>query len=215
MKSLILKDLYNIAHNAKSMLFILVALAVFLIPTSGVEGYIIASALLCSMMTITTFAFDDNSKWTRYAMVMPVSKKELVAGKFIVEIIFCVIGSLFGLAVSLIGGLAMKKVSPDPVGIGTLLLLALVAWAIALVTGSMSIPLVFKFGAEKGRVLMLVSFLVPAGACFGGYRLLALLGVEWTESLVFALLCASPAAALVWSYVMYRISCRIFEGQEL
>ena len=39
MKSLVLKDLFNIGHNAKSMLFILVAFAAAFIPFSGVEGY--------------------------------------------------------------------------------------------------------------------------------------------------------------------------------
>ena len=71
MKSLVLKDLFNIGHNAKSMLFILVAFAAAFIPFSGVEGYIFECAILCSMMIVTTFSFDDNSKWTRYAMIMP------------------------------------------------------------------------------------------------------------------------------------------------
>ena len=52
MKSLVLKDLFNIGHNAKSMLFILVVFAVALIPFSGVEGYIFVCAILCSMMII-------------------------------------------------------------------------------------------------------------------------------------------------------------------
>lgn len=63
MRSLILKDLYNIGHNAKSMLFMLGVLAVVLIPTSGASAYIIVSAILCSMMIVTTFTFDDNSSW--------------------------------------------------------------------------------------------------------------------------------------------------------
>ena len=41
MKSLILKDLYNIGHNAKSMLLILLVFAIGLIMVSGVESYII------------------------------------------------------------------------------------------------------------------------------------------------------------------------------
>ena len=61
MKSLVLKDLFNIGHNAKSMLFILVVFAVALIPFSGVEGYIFVCAILCSMMIVTTFSFDDSS----------------------------------------------------------------------------------------------------------------------------------------------------------
>lgn len=215
MKSLILKDLFNIGHNAKSMLFILVVFAVALIPFSGVEGYIFVCAILCSMMIVTTFSFDDNSKWTRYAMIMPVSKKELVVGKFVVLAIFCAVGSLFGLVIGSIGGFAMRKITFDFAGIGELLFLALAAWAISLIFGSMSIPLVFKFGAEKGRVLLLVSFLIPAGICFGIYQLLAMLGVELTDQLVFILLCCSPILALAWCYVMYQISYRIFSRQEL
>lgn len=215
MKSLVLKDLFNIGHNAKSMLFILVAFAAAFIPFSGVEGYIFECAILCSMMIVTTFSFDDNSKWTRYAMIMPVSKKELVGGKFIVLVIFCAVGSLFGLVVGSIGGLITNKITLDLVGIGELLFLDLISWVIALIFGSMSIPLVFKFGAERGRVLLVVSFLIPAGICFGIYQLLTTLGVERTDQLVFILLCCSPLLALAWCYVMYQISYRIFAKQEL
>ena len=215
MKSLILKDLYNIGHNAKSMLFILVVLAVALIPTSGVAGYLFTCAIVCSMMIVTTFSFDDHSKWGRYAMITPISRKDLVAGKFIVAAIFCAIGSLFGLAVGSVSGLIMKKDSFDMAGIGELLFLALIAWGISLIFGSMSIPLVFKFGAEKGRVLLLVSFLIPAAICFGIYQLLVMLGVKFTDQLVFVLLCCSPIIALLWSYAMYRMSCCIFGKQEL
>ena len=116
MKSLVLKDLFNIGHNAKSMLFILVVFAVALIPFSGVEGYIFVCAILCSMMIVTTFSFDDSSKWTRYAMIMPVSKKELVAGKFMVLAIFCAIGSLFGLIIGFIGGMEIPGIVRFQVG---------------------------------------------------------------------------------------------------
>ena len=215
MKSLVLKDLLNIGHNAKSMLFILLVFAIALIPFSGVEGYIFVCAILCSMMIVTTFTFDDNSKWTRYAMIMPLSKKNLVAGKYVVMAIFCVIGSLFGLIVSMIAGLALRKMTFDIEGIIELLVLALVALALSLVSGSMSIPLVFKFGAEKARVLLVVSIFVPLAVCFGLYQVLVLLGIELTEQLIFILLCCSPVFALVWCYLMYCICCRIFEKQEL
>lgn len=197
------------------MLFILVVFAVAFIPTSGVTGYIFACAILCGMMIITTFSFDDSSKWAQYAMIMPVSKKDLVAGKFIVLVIFCFAGSLFGLVGGSIGGLIMKKISFDLAGIGDLLFLAVAAWIIALIFGSMSIPLVFKFGAEKGRVLLVVSFLVPAAICVGVYQLLIILGVALTDRFVFALLCCAPIIALIWCYAAYQISCRIFAKQEL
>ena len=148
-------------------------------------------------------------------MIMPVSKKELVAGKFVVLAIFCAIGSLFGLVVGSIGGLITNKITLDLIGIGELLFLTLISWVIALIFGSISIPLVFKFGAEKGRILLLVSFLIPAGICFGVYQLLATLGVALTDQLVFILLYCSPLLALAWCYVMYQISYRIFAKQEI
>lgn len=215
MRSLILKDLYNIGHNAKSMLFVLVVLAAVFIPTSDIGSYIFVCAIVCSTMIVTTFIFDDNSKWSRYSMIMPVSKKDLVGGKFVVLAIFCLIGSLFGLAAAAIGGLALKKITLDLVGIGELLLLALAALIMSLVFGSISIPLIFRFGPEKGRVLLLVSFLIPAAIFFGVYQILILLGVEITDLLIFVLLCCSPIIALVWCYIMYQISCRIFAKQEL
>lgn len=215
MKSLVLKDLFNIGYNAKSMLFILMVFAVALIPSYGVEGYIFVCAILCGMMIVTTFSFDDNSKWTRYAMIMPVSKKELVGAKFIVLIIFCAVGSLFGLVVGFIGGIITSKITLDLESIGKLLFLTLISWIIALIFGSMSIPLVFKFGAERGRILLLVSFLIPTGICFGIYHFLVALGVEMTEQPVFIFLCCSPLPALVWCYVMYQISYLIFAKQEL
>lgn len=215
MKSLIIKDLYNIGHNAKSMFFILLVFAFALIPFSGVEGYIFVCAILCSMMIVTTFSFDDNSNWNRYAMIMPVSKSNLVAGKFITLLIFSAIGTICGLIIGAVGGLITGKIVFQPEGIFELLFLALAALVAAMIFGGMSIPLVFQFGAEKGRMLILVSFLVPAAICFGVYQFLVLLGIEMTDQLVFVLVCCSPVIALAWDYVMYKISCGIFSKMEL
>lgn len=215
MKSLVLKDLYNISHNFKSMLFILAVLAVAIIPTSGAGGYIFACAIMCSMMIVTTFSFDDSAKWSRYAMIMPISKRELVAGKFVVLSVFCVAGSLFGLLVGTTGGIITRELSVGLSDVGELLLLTLAAWVISMVFGSMSIPLVFKFGAEKGRILLVVSFLVPAAICFGIYKLLTACGIALTSQMLLILICCSPVIALLWSYGMYLVSYKVFSNQEL
>lgn len=215
MKSLILKDLYNIEHNAKFMIFSLIILAVTLIPTYGVEGYVFFSATLCSMMVVTTFSFDENSNWARYAIIMPVSKKDLVVGKFIVLAIFSIIGSLFGLLVGLIGGFAIDKIAFDFEKVVQLLFLMLAAWGMSFIFGSTSIPLIFKFGAEKSRILCLVSIFIPTALFFGIYQMFTVIGVELTEKLVFVLICCSPIIALAWCYIMCKISYRIFAKQEL
>lgn len=215
MKSLILKDLYNIGHNMKSLVISFTFMAVFFISTSNLEGFTVMCAVLCSMWISTTFAFDDYSKWARYAMIMPVSRKDLVAGKFIVLAIFCASGSLFGLVVSSIAALAMSKITLDPAGIFELLLVSMAALAASLVIGSISIPLMFKFGAEKARLFLIASILIPVAVCFGIYRLFGLHFGGLSEQLVIILVCCSPILALLWCYVMYQISYRIFSKKEL
>lgn len=215
MKSLILKDLYNIGHNAKSMLLILLVFAVGLIMSSGVESYIISAGVLCSMMIVTTFTFDDNCKWSKYALIMPVCKKDIVKAKFIVLVIFCTVGVCVGTIFGVSGGLVMRKLVMSMESIVTMLFMAFVGLMVSVIFGSMSIPLVYKFGAEKGRVLLLVSFVVPLAICFIVYEILMLFGVEITDQLVFVILCASPLIALIWVYIMYRISCSIFSKQEV
>lgn len=216
MKSLILKDLYNIGHNAKSMIFILLVLAFALIPSSGVEGYIIMSGILCSMMIITTFSFDDQSKWLKYAMVMPVTKKDIVISKFIVLLIFSAIGAVTGLVIGAIGGTIVHKgIFTSINNMLSLLFTGIVSLVVSEIAGSMSIPLLFKYGAEKARILMLVSCLIPAAIFFGIYKLFILLGVSFTDQTIFILLCCSPFFALVWNFLMYKISCALFARKEL
>ena len=215
MKSLILKDLYNIGHNAKSMLLILLVFAIGLIMVSGVESYIISSGVLCSMMIVTTFTFDDHCKWSKYALVMPICKKDIVKAKFIVLIIFCIAGICVGTIFGVAGGVAMHKMTLSMEGIVTMLFMGFVGLIVSVIFGSMSIPLVFKYGAEKGRMLLLISFAVPLGICFMVYEILMMLGVKITDQLIFTILCASPLIAAIWIYTMYRMSCRIFYKQEI
>ena len=214
MKSLILKDLLNIGHNAKSMFFMLLVFACITIPQGGVETCIVASGILCSMMVITTFSFDEQSKWTKYAMIMPVSKKDYVISKFIVLALFSLIGILAGAILGTIGGLLLHKISS-----GTSLLMSLGATAIGFIIadsfGSVSIPLLFKFGAEKARMMTLIVFVVPVIVCYGVYQLLIALGISFTTKLIAILLCAAPVITVAWNYIMYKISYLIFDNKEL
>lgn len=216
MKSLILKDLYNIGHNARAMLFMLIIFAAFFVPTSGIETYIITSAILCSMMIITTFSFDENSHWIKYAMVTPVTRRDVVAGKFAVLIIFSAIGAFGGIIIGLIAKIITDIFAPkEAVNIGVLALVAVAALLIAAIFGSISIPLLFQYGAEKARTLSIISFLLPVAIFYFAYRILAAMGMSITDKTILILLCCSPVIAIVWCLIMYKISFKIFSGKEL
>ena len=115
MKSMILKDIYNITHNMRSLGLLLVMFVFIMLPQGGAPSYITTSCVLCSMMVITTFSFDNMSKWEKYALVMPVTKQDLVAAKFIVLLIFTAFGAVSGLVLGIIGGLILGSFHPaDP-----------------------------------------------------------------------------------------------------
>lgn len=192
----------------------LLVFACITIPQGGVETCIVASGILCSMMVITTFSFDEQSKWTKYAMIMPVSKKDYVISKFIVLALFSLIGILAGAILGTIGGLLLHKISS---GISLLMSLGATAigFIIADIFGSVSIPLLFKFGAEKARMMTLIAFVVPVIVCYGVYQLLIALGISFTTKLIAILLCASPVITVAWNYIMYKISYLIFDNKEL
>lgn len=215
MKSLVLKDLYNIGHNAKSMLIMLVFLGCFLVPSSGVEGYIVASGILCGTMVITTFTFDSMSKWSRYAMVMPITRKELVTSKFIVLFVFSAIGVAFGMIVGGVAGVLLHKVALSTESMVSILALSAVVFFYSCICGSISIPLVFKFGPDQARTMILVSFIVPSALVYGVYWILERLGAALTDNMIVLLLCCVPVVAIIWVAAMYKVSYGIFSKQEL
>ena len=207
MKSLVLKDLYNIGHNAKSLVFMLAILTIAIVPASGVGGYLVMCIVLCSMMTVTTFTFDDMAGWTPYALVMPVTRREVVLAKYGVLAVFSTAGAAFGLVTGGVVGAVVGEYDLSVSAIAELAVTALVGWAVAFGTGSIAIPLVFRFGAERARILLILSYLIPGA-------LLQLAGTSLSHGMLTALLCASPLLALAWGGVMYQIACAIFARKE-
>ncbi len=65
MKSLIIKDVYNILHNMKSLFLMLFVFLFLILPKGGAAAYAITCCILCAMMIVTTFSFDENAKWEK------------------------------------------------------------------------------------------------------------------------------------------------------
>ena len=213
MKSVVLKDLYNMRGNGKSVLISFLILAVAMAST-GV-GVLYSGAILCSSLIVSTFAYDDRCDWAKYAVVMPISRNELVAGKYAMLTLLVVGGMAVSFLASLVSNAITGQIPLNQSGLQELLISSLTALVFALVYGSIAIPLILRFGAEQGRILLLVALLVPAAVCFAVYQVGKWLGIVLTDQGVVLLVCGAAVAALVWMAVSYRISCGIFAKQEL
>ncbi len=215
MKSLIMKDLYNIGAHIKSTLIVFVLLAALLLPSMNAEPYLVMVVIMCSSMILTTFAYDDACHWQRQAMVMPITRRELVLAKFCTLGILCLAGMVTGLVVGTAGSILLGSMEMTLPAMTMLLAVACAALAMGLAVGGTSMPLVFQFGPEKARTFILVSALIPAGAVALVYLLMNLLGIAITEHLVAVLLFLSPLAAILWDAAMYFVCCRIFSRQDI
>ena len=143
MKGIILKDLLMIKNNTKALVF-----SIFLYMFYGLVFNLDVSFLLplMGLMTsLSTFAYDDLSSFHIYASSFPKGRINIVKSKYIV----CTLITILFLGVSLIIGLLLntKDFSLD----GTM-----GATCAFILIMSLVFPIMFKYGAEKGRTAMVI-----------------------------------------------------------
>ncbi|CDI50031.1 ABC-2 transporter permease [Clostridium tetani] len=211
MKSLILKDLYNIRHNIKSLPLILAILTVTLILQNGVSGYTSMCVLVCGMMFITTFNLDNISKWNKYAVAMPISRKDIVVSKYVMLFIFSTVGLIAGLIISMGIGIFSRDFI-----IKEVLLESTISLFVSMFLGSVIIPLLYKYGVEKARFLMIICFVIPSFLFSWIVNFINKLNIKiptgFNLNILFACL---PILAIAFIILSINISYKIFKKQEL
>ena len=164
MKGLLLKDWYQVKTNMRMMyLTVLAVLAIWMFSTSNAYVFPVSyAAIFLGILPVNLLTYDQSVGWVEYGRTLPVSKKTLVAEKYLIGL-FCaaaavVIGGLFITVISLRTG-----TTPDK---DALSLLAGSVCAILLITG-ISLPPLYRFGAEKARMIYVLTF-AGLGALLGG-----------------------------------------------
>lgn len=163
MKGLLLKDYYTLIKQMK--IFIVMIVIFSLLPNFSLTGFAIIYA---AMLPITAMAYDERSKWNQLAAMMPYSARDLVLSKYLLG---CgTVGATFVLI--LIARLVAGAVSGQPPEGAELMSIFITANA-ALIIQAVNLPLMFRFGVEKGRMLLLVLVAVLVMAAMASASLLA------------------------------------------
>ena len=203
MKSLVLKDLYTVLHNSKAFLVVIIGMSFFLsFTTNGDTGfYNIFCAIMSSMLVVTTFSFDHLSNWEPYAMILPITRKDVVRGKFALLFLVCAAGTVLGFVLGLLSCTLLPSLTLD---LHEQVFYLFPAFSISLFMGSLSIPLIFKFGAEKARVLLMAAFCIPSVLLILALKTAENFGVHLSEQTFITILVFSPLLVLVFAFFMYR-----------
>ena len=167
---------------------------------------------------MSAFAYDEQAKWDKFAAATPVGRQGVVQARY-----------LFTLLLLLGGGVLSTVVSMAVVNLGKAEIEAwwepLVVTAVVLLVGvalnAIILPILFKFGAEKSRVISMAIFV----AVFGGIALLSAISkgrvnlnalTDTLASLPPALLIAVPVVVVfAFFWLSYRVSVGIDQKKEL
>ena len=144
MKGLLIKDFYSIVSQLKLFLIIIIAFA--LVPGYSVSAFAMVYAAL---LPINALAWDEQSKWDNLARMMPYSKFDLVFSKYIIGYI-----SILSAAVLCTGFAFVYSFFPssEPLNISSVVMFAC-SGAGGLLLMALNLPLMFRLGVEKGRLL--------------------------------------------------------------
>lgn len=180
MKGLLIKDLTVFAKQKKFLVIVLV-LAVFL--TLGSEDVGFAgnyAMLILSTLTLTTISYDEMNGGMMFIFSLPATRKTYVKAKYTFAFLNLLVAATIGMLLSYVETI-FKKV---PFQLGDTLTVIMGMMLVMGVMLSVAIPLEFKFGAEKGRMIVTAAMFGVAFVGIGGYKLLQeVFGIDLFSSL--------------------------------
>ncbi|WP_340008936.1 ABC-2 transporter permease [Paenibacillus sp. FSL K6-0276] len=204
MKGLLLKDLLNLKKQGKMYLILVGFYLVFSIAMNNTSFFGGMVCILSAMLPVTALSYDERAKWDKFALTMPVSRRDMVTSKYVLGLSF----SLLGVIIFFLCNLLTK------VELSLNLTTSLVFLGLGILVLSLTLPILFKFGVEKGRILMMLIFFVPAGIIM----LLPNLGLSFTrpsENLLKMLTYAAPVALIAIALISIMVSIRIYQRKEI
>ncbi|WP_434311728.1 ABC-2 transporter permease [Hominifimenecus sp. rT4P-3] len=157
MIGLLLKDFYSLTKSLK--IFVVVFLIYGVMSFTNGEGALLTFVivLIAMMIPVTVLGLDEKDQWDVFALTMPVNATMMVAEKFLLMLVCCVIGIGGGTAVTILFATAGGQID-----MGAIMETAIPSIAIVVVYNSVLFPIVYRFGADRGRIVSMVVIMVPA-----------------------------------------------------
>ena len=157
MKGLIIKDLCVLKNQMKTLLLVLAFFIIFSIINEDATFILFLVPFYMIMILITTFNYDEFNKWDSFCNSLPLSRKEIVKSKYILfnatSLIVLILGIIASLIIpNFIENITFESIFASIIG---------VAFGICLVI-SLLIPFYYKFGSQKGRIMLFLTIAILA-----------------------------------------------------
>ena len=208
MKGLLLKDFYMIVKYTRVFLAMVV---IFLLVSSfsGDAGsFMLAYPLLmASILPASVLSYDEKFHWDRYCLTTPVSRAVTVSEKYLLSLIPT------GVVFILTALLQLRLALADGTGLSDYFAILDSLLVIAFIAPSIMLPVIFKFGMEKGRLAYYIVF----GLVFLGVMVLpdrlSETALPFSAGPLSALAVLAVCAAVFT--LSWRLSVRFYQAREL
>ncbi len=166
MKGLLLKDYYLINSILYIILVVFAVVGIGMSFLSSTWVLTVIATVMLGMISVTTINMDRSSGWRKVSGVLPVSKETIMDSKYILYLLLSGTGLLSGIFLSV-----MVSLFKGQMDYHAMLLFASIGVAMALLSGSMTIPFAFLFSEEKSMLALIIAYPLSA-MVFAGAALL-------------------------------------------
>ena len=151
MTALILKDIATL----KKTLLLSITLCIALVVYGVYENEIFMIPLICTMipliLTAIAFGYDTKSKFEQFAFSMPIKKSSFVLSKLFFAFVFGLFGSVC---------LFVQLVIKSEMSIDNIIFISLITLVASVLISAIQLPFILKYGAEKGRLIMILTYFI-------------------------------------------------------
>ena len=202
MKGLIIKDFINLKKQAGIITVMMVLYLIISITSKNGAAFGAMIFIMFALLPVSTMSYDERASWDKYALTMPVSRVDMVLSKYILSLIL----SSIALILNFIAQAAMgNEMNYENITV------IFAVFGISMIYISLILPIMFKFGVEKGRMLMMVVLMLPmiVVLLFSNIVKTAL-----SEEMIKKALYAFPAAAVLLFLASIFVSVKLYSKKE-
>ncbi len=209
MLGLIKKDFLLIKANLKSMVIIFIVYLILAFQGTFDVTFIVP--LIGIMLFISTFSYDDFNNWNSYAVTLPNGRKNVVRAKYIASIILTVVLGIGALAI----GIGISYTKTNNINVDEIMSSLMETMLSSVIIISLLYPIVFKFGATNGRIIL---FAVVFGIAGIGALIAQFVDTTPIINMINRLdsysLIAIPIISAILLGISYLISNKIYQNKE-
>ena len=150
MKALLIKDLLTLKGQAKSLLLVLAVWFIISYINGSGLFFTALSVIYGMLLPLTTLSVDEKSRVERYMMSAPVTRAELALSRYALGILGLLALDVLGVGACLAIGDSLE----EAVGASA------ACFCLAVLLLGVTLPLVYKFGTDKARIISIVIYMV-------------------------------------------------------